>query len=66
MKRYQCVFRSPRVSLILDVEATDGAEAFMVALRRNRVHFRHAEIWDETGLVRILTIFSQPLSHMND
>jgi hypothetical protein len=30
------------------------------------VHFRHAEIWDETGLVRVFTICSHPLSRMND
>lgn len=66
MKRYQCVFRSPRASVILDVDATDGANAFVLALRRNRVHFLGAEVWDETGLVRILTLVAPPTPPMND
>lgn len=66
MKRYKCVFRTQRASILLDVEASDGANAFMLALRRHRVHFLDAEIWDETGLVRTLTVLPSPVSPIND
>ncbi len=65
MKRYQCIFRSPRASVILDIDAADGATAFILAQRRNRAHFLQAEIWDETGLVRTLTFVAQG-NPMND
>jgi hypothetical protein len=62
MKRYKCVFRTSRVSVILDVEATDGTTAFMTAVQRHRAHFVEAEIWDETGLVRTLRMLPPDLS----
>jgi hypothetical protein len=65
MKRYQYVLRTPRASVVVDVDARDGAAAFTIALKRYRAHFLDAQIWDETGLVRTMGFVSQ-VTAMND
>lgn len=51
------------MSVIFEIDATDGAAAFVAALQRNRSHFLNAEVWDETGLVRTMHIVASLYAH---